>query len=261
MLNTDYVPGAPNWVDLGTPDIDAAAAFYGAVFGWQFQSAGPDAGGYGMFMLNGKTVAAGGPLTEQGAAPSWTVYFHTADADATAEAVTKAGGSVAVAPMDVFTAGRMAQFADPEGASFAVWQPGDVRGLEAVNDPGTLCWTELYPGDVAGAKSFYQATFGWVTEDMPMGDFTYTVIKPATGGEESSQGGMMPLTPEMAAGGGTTCWRVYFEVADCDAAVATATQQGGAVLVPAMDIPGVGRFAMLLDPAGAVFAVITSSAS
>jgi len=87
------------------------------------------------------------------------------------------------------------------------------------------------------------------------------VIKPATGGEESSQGGMMPLTPEMAAGGGTTCWRVYFEVADCDAAVATATQQGGAVLVPAMDIPGVGRFAMLLDPAGAVFAVITSSAS
>jgi predicted enzyme related to lactoylglutathione lyase len=91
MLSTDYVPGAPNWVDLGTPDIDAAAAFYGAVFGWQFQSAGPDAGGYGMFTLDGKTIAAGGPLTEQGAAPSWTVYFHTADADATAEAVTKAG--------------------------------------------------------------------------------------------------------------------------------------------------------------------------
>jgi len=261
MLSTDYVPGAPNWVDLGTPDIDAAAAFYGAVFGWQFQSAGPDAGGYGMFTLDGKTVAAGGPLTEQGAAPSWTVYFHTADADATAEAVTKAGGSVTVAPMDVFTAGRMAQFADPEGASFAVWQPGDVRGLDAVNDPCTLCWTELYPGDVAGAKSFYQATFGWVTEDMPMGDFTYTVIKPATGGEESSQGGFMPLTPEMAAGGGTTCWRVYFEVADCDATVGMATQQGGSVLVPAMDIPGVGRFAMLVDPAGAVFAVITSSAS
>jgi len=259
MLSTDYVPGAPNWVDLGTPDVDAAAAFYGAVFGWQFQSAGPEAGGYGMFTLNGKTVAAGGPLAAQGATPSWTVYFHTPDADVTANAVGKAGGSVTMEPMDVFTAGRMAQFTDPGGALFAVWQPGDVRGLEAVNDPGTLCWTEAYTGDVTAAKSFYQATFGWVTEDMPMGDFTYTVIKPAGGGEQSSQGGIMPLTPAMAAAGVTPSWRVYFEVADCDATVATATRQGGSVATPAMDIPGVGRFATLIDPAGAAFAVIKST--
>lgn len=145
--------------------------------------------------------------------------------------------------------------------SYQRGQPGDVRGLETVNDPGTLCWTELYPGDVAGAKSFYQAAFGWVTEDMPMGDFTYTVIKPADGGEESAQGGMMPLTPDMAAGGTMTSWRVYFEVANCDATVAAGVQHGGTVIVPATDIPGVGRFAMLIDPAGAVFAVITSSAA
>jgi uncharacterized protein len=261
MLSTDYVPGAPDWVDLATTDVDAAAAFYGALFGWQFQSAGPDAGGYGMFTLNGKTVAAAGPLTEQDAAPSWTTYFYTQDADATADAVRKAGGSVRVEPMDVFTAGRMAQFTDPGGALFAVWQPGDVTGLEAVNDPGTLCWTELNAGDVAAARSFYQATFGWVTEDMPMGDFTYTVIRPAGGGEQSAQGGIMPLTPDMAATGVTPSWRVYFEVADCDAAVATATRHGGSTAVPATDIPGVGRFAQLIDPAGAMFAVIKSSAT
>lgn len=261
MLSTDYVPGAPNWVDLGTPDVDAAAAFYGAVFGWEFQSAGPDAGGYGMFTLNGKTVAAGGPLGEPGGTPSWTIYFNTPDADATAEAVRKAGGSVQMDPMDVFTAGRMAQFADAQGATFAVWQPGETTGLEAVNDPGTLCWTEVYPSDVAAAKSFYAAALGWQTEDMPMGEFTYTVIKPAGGGADSGQGGMMPLALDMASAGMRTAWQVYFEVADCDAAVATAEQRGGTVASPATDIPGVGRFAALIDPAGASFSVITSSAA
>ena len=96
MLTTKYVTGAPNWVDLGTPDIDAAARFYGALFGWQFQSAGPDAGGYGMFTLGGKTVAAAGPLMDQGAPPSWTLYFHTPDANATADAVKRAGGTILV---------------------------------------------------------------------------------------------------------------------------------------------------------------------
>jgi uncharacterized protein len=259
MLSTNYVSGAPNWVDLGTPDVDAAAAFYRAVFGWEFQSAGPDAGGYGMLMLNGKTVAAVGPLAE---APSaWTTYFEAPDADATADAVKRAGGAVRYGPTDVFTAGRMAQFTDPAGATFAVWQPGEVKGLEAVNVPGTLAWTELYVTDPAAAASFYTAVFGWVTQDMPMGDFTYTVIQPAGGGEDSGQGGIMPISPEMGRAGVTPHWLPYFEVADCDAVVAAASEQGGSVGVPATDIPGVGRFATLADPAGARFAVITSVAA
>jgi len=258
MLTTNYVPGAPNWTDLGTPDVAAAAAFYRALFGWEFQSAGPDAGGYGMLTLNGKTVAAVGPLMEQGAGASWTLYFDTPDANATADAVKRAGGSVLADPMDVFTAGRMAQFTDPGGATFAVWQPGETKGLDAVTDPGTLAWTELLASDPATAKSFYSAVFGWTAQDMPMGDFSYTVISPAGGGEDSSQGGIMPISPEMAGAGVTTAWLPYFEVADCDAVVATASEQGGTVMVPATDIPGVGRFASLADPAGAAFNVITS---
>ncbi len=261
MLSTNYVPGAPNWVDLGTPDVDAAAAFYGAVFGWEFQSAGPEAGGYGMLTLGGKVVAAVGPLMEEGAAPGWTLYFQTPDANATAEAVKQAGGAVRAEPFDVFTQGRMAQFTDPAGALFAVWQPGDTKGLGAVNDPGTLCWTELHTTDPAAAKSFYQVVFGWVTEDVPMGGFDYTLIRPAGGGEDSSQGGIMPLSPEMAAAGMSTRWRPYFEVADCDAVVAKAAERGGTVTVPAEDVPGVGRMASLADPAGAPFAVITSVAA
>jgi uncharacterized protein len=258
MLSTNFADGAPVWVDLGAPDVARAAEFYGSVFGWTFESAGPEAGGYGMFTQGGKTVAAAGPLTEQGAAPSWTLYFKTADADGTAEAVRKAGGTVRAEPDDVMSEGRFAQFTDPAGAMFAVWQPGNTKGLGAVNDPGTLCWTELATPDVPGAKSFYSDVLGWQTDDQPMGEFTYTVVRPAGGGENSAQGGIMPLSPEMAAAGATVRWQPYFEVADCDAAAAAVTANGGTLVVPVNDVPGVGRFAVALDPDGAQFAVIAS---
>ena len=259
MLSTNFVPGAPNWADLGTPDVDAASGFYRAVLGWEFQSAGPDAGGYGMLTLDGKTVAAVGPLMEKGARPSWTLYFHTPDADATAEAVKQAGGVVRAGPFDVFTHGRMAQFTDPGGAPFAVWQPGDTKGLDVVNDPGTLCWTELHTADPAAAASFYRAVFGWETQEVPMGAFNYILIRPHGGGEDTSQGGIAPVSPEMAAAGTKTGWRPYFEVADCDAVAAKTAEQGGAVITAPEDVPGVGRMATLTDPAGALLAVIASA--
>ena len=257
MLTTNFRPGAPNWVDLAAPDVDAAAAFYGPVFGWKFQSAGPDAGGYGMFMLGDRVVAAAGPIQEPGAASSWTLYFNTPDANATADAVTKAGGEVRAAPMDVMTAGRMAQFADPTGADFAVWEPGQTKGLDEVTDPNTLCWTELHTSDPAAAKAFYQSVFGWSAQDMPMGDFTYTVVTPADGGEDAMQGGIMGLVPEMAAGGSR--WLPYFEVTDPDAVQAEVTERGGTVIAPCMDLEGVGRMAAFNDPAGASFSVIRSA--
>jgi uncharacterized protein len=175
--------------------------------------------------------------------------------------VKQAGGEVRTEPFDVFEEGRMGHFTDPTGGRFAVWQPGNTKGLDAVNDPGTLCWTELYTSDVAAAKAFYQAVFGWETQDMPMGAQTYTVIRPRGGNEDSSQGGMMAIDADMAAAGVTTRWGPYFEVADCDAVVAKVAEQGGTVILPAQDIPGVGRMAWFADPAGAGFAVITSVAS
>src|SRR5258708_37196984 len=138
-----------------------------------------------MFTLGGKPVAAAGPLREQGAPPSWTLYFHPPDANATADAVKRAGGTILAEPLDVFTAGRMAQFTDPAGAPFAVWQPGEIVGLDAVTDPGTLCWTELHTTDPAAARSVYQAVVAWGTQDVPMGGFSSTVIPRARGGERS----------------------------------------------------------------------------
>src|SRR5260370_35954242 len=70
MLSTNFVDGAPVWVDLGAPDVARAAEFYGWVFGWKFESAGPDAGGDGVFTHDGKAVAAAGPRPTPGAGPS-----------------------------------------------------------------------------------------------------------------------------------------------------------------------------------------------
>jgi predicted enzyme related to lactoylglutathione lyase len=259
MLNTNYVAGSPNWIDLGSADIEASAAFYTNLFGWEFQSAGPDAGGYGFLVLGGKTVAALGPLTEEGARPSWTVYFNTPNAVDTAKAVQGGGGTVRLQPMDVFTAGRMAGFSDPAGAQFAVWQPGDTKGLEQVNVPNSLAWTELYTTDADAAKRFYGDVFGWRTDDTDMGGgMVYTVVSPATGGDDASQGGIMQISPEMATGGVTPHWGVYFEVADCDATVAKAVELGGSVLMGPQTMAGVGRFAQLSDAQGALFSVIAS---
>lgn len=258
MLTTNYVAGAPVWLDLGTPNIEAASGFYGALFGWEFKSAGPHAGGYGMFTLDGKTVAGVGPLTGQGAESAWTVYFHSPDAYATAKAVEQAGGAVRFAPFDVFTQGRMAGFTDPSGAQFAVWQPGENKGLDAVNIPNTLCWTELYTTDQRAAKSFYQAVFGWAAEDVQMQGFTYTVVRPSGSEPDASHGGIMGLSQEMLRAGMTPRWQPYFEVTDCDTVVARATEQGGVAPMPPESVEGVGRLALLIDVFGAPFAVITS---
>jgi predicted enzyme related to lactoylglutathione lyase len=261
MLTNDYVPGAPDWLDLGSRDLDAAAAFYKALFGWEFQSMGPESGGYGVFQLAGQTVAALGPLQGDATQPAWTVYFETADADATTKAVEQAGGSVRFTPMDVLDQGRLAGYTDPGGAEFSVWQPGANKGLDRVG-AGALCWTELYTPDAKEAKRFYGTVFSWDTEDMPLpGDSgTYTVVSRSGGGQEGSHGGIMQLGTDMLPDG-VGYWQPYFAVADCDATVATATQRGGTVLMPATDMEDIGRIALLKDPEGAHFALLTPAES
>lgn len=258
MLSTHYVPGAPNWLDLGTPDVDASVAYYREVLGWGFQSAGPEAGGYGMFRVGDRTVAGVGPQNEPGVtAAAWEPFFQTADADATTKAVEQAGGRVRFAPMDVFDRGRMAVYADPTGADFCVWQPGANKGLDVVNEPGSLFWTELYTADAPAALAFYRSVFDWRTEDSQMPGNVYTLVSPAGGGESDAHGGVMQLDEEMLAAGAGAHWLPYFTVTDCDATLARAEQAGGIVRVPATDVPEVGRFGQVVDPQGAVFGVIT----
>lgn len=263
MITTDFVPGSPSWLDLGSRDVPATAAFYGAVFGWEFKPFGEEGGGYGFFRLDGRTIAGLGPLTEEGARQAWMIYFHTADAQAAAKAVEQAGGTVRLAPTDAGEYGSMAQLTDPQGAQFAVWQPGETKGgLERADAPGSLCWTELYTTDAAAAKAFYGDLFGWTSSDVPLpgGGGTYSVLTPAGQGEERMHGGLMEMPSEhLALNGGKAYWHPVFASADCDATVAKVTAGGGSVQMGPEDAEGVGRLAVCLDPAGADFVVLTPS--
>ena len=252
MATTRHAPGTPSWIDLGTRDIEATVGFYGAVFGWTFLSLGARAGGYGFFQLNGRTVAAAGPLVRENDVPAWTVYFGVTDADATAGSVERAGGVVRFSPMDVFDNGRMAGFTDPQGAAFAIWQPRKVQGLDVVGCPGALLWVELHTSDPAAARAFYGSLFGWRYHETPVENFTYTRVSP-TGDEKDAFGGITRVESDAPR----PYWLPYFQVTDADAAVTAAERAGGSVIMPVEEVKGVGRMAMLADPQGARFSVMT----
>lgn len=262
MITTDPTPGAPCWIDLGAPDVGAAAAFYRAVLGWEYEPMGGEgAEGMegGLFRKDGKVVAGLGKLTEDGARSAWMIYFTVPDADATTRAVERAGGTVRLATRDLGEWGRMAQYSDPAGGQFAVWQPGENAGFELVDEPGSLSWTELCTTDAAAAKAFYGDVFGWRFGDMelPGGGGTYALITPDGLPEERMQGGVMELPPEnLTLTGGRPYWHPVFAVADCDAAAAAVTGNGGTLQMGPDDAEGVGRLAVCLDPSNADFVVL-----
>jgi hypothetical protein len=225
-------------------------AFYTALFGWEAKDQGAEAGHYHMLEMGGVPVAGLGPIMMEGQPPAWTSYVSVTDADATIAKVKAAGGMVFVEPMDVLEVGRMAVFADPTGAAIALWQPKLHQGAGLVNEPGALVWNELSTRDTAAAATFYGDVFGWGADAAAMGDMDYTEWKLG----EQTIGGMMPM-PDNVPPEVPSYWLAYFGTADCDATVARVTELGGTVHVPPMDIPA-GRFSVLADPTGAMFAVI-----
>lgn len=254
--HTKHEAGTFSWIDLGTTDSESAKKFYGALFGWTFvdMPAGPG-NVYTMAKLEGQTVAGLYTMDKamQGVPPSWLSYITVDDADAVAKKVVAAGGKLMKEPFDVMTAGRMAVVLDPSGAAFAIWQAKDNVGSSVKQAPGSLCWNELFTTDVDSAGKFYTGTFGWKTKAIDMGPMgTYTLFN-RTGDTENNIGGMIPMPPNMK--GVPSNWVAYFAVTDCDAATKKANDLGGKTLAPPMDIPDIGRFSIVADPQGAVFAL------
>lgn len=110
-------------------------------------------------------------------------------------------------------------------------------------------WYELMTSDVAAAQAFYTDVIGWSTSDVPMPGMTYTLLRVG----DAQIGGLMALPKEARDAGMQPSWVGYIGVGDADSAAAKVQRLGGHVLGAPMDIPGVGRFAMVTDPQGAVF--------
>lgn len=241
--------GAPTWIDLTSSDLDRAQDFYGAVFGWTFESAGPEYGGYVNAAKDGHPVAGLMANNPEWQSPdAWSTYFHTADINATVSALTAAGGSSCVGPMEVPAKGFMSMATDPAGAPFGLWQPLEHRGFELIGEPGAPAWHQLTTRNYRAAVDFYREVFGWRTEQISDTDeFRYTT---AWFGDQQLLGVMdgARVLPEEVP----SHWTIFFGSEDVDKTLQVITDNGGAVLRAAEDTP-YGRLAAAADPTGAVF--------
>jgi uncharacterized protein len=267
-----YIPGVPCWIDTRHPDPEAAVAFYNGLFGWEFENVMPPAADAPYFVarIRGGDVAAVGSIPE-GAPPAamWNTYVWVDSADDSASKVRAAGGRVVTEPFDLPNAGRMAVFTDPEGAAFCVWEAREHQGARVVNEHGSLNFNDLNTRDVAGAKAFYGAVFGWQTLELDGGFEMWTL--PGYGdhlerdnpqlreqmAELDSPAGFEDVVASIvpiADGQPDTPphWGVTFAVDDADAVAEKAAELGGTVVLPPLDAPWV-RMTVIADPQGATF--------
>jgi predicted enzyme related to lactoylglutathione lyase len=241
--------GAPTWIDLSSSNTDRAQQFYGTVFGWTFESAGPDYGGYINASKDGRLVAGMMHNDPQWQAPDgWSTYFHTSDIKATVAAATAAGATSCVEPMEVKDKGWMAMLTDPAGAPFGLWQPTGHPGFQVVGEAGAPVWHELTTRDFSRAVDFYREVLGWQTEWVSDTDeFRYTTAVFDGGGVLGVIDAAKYL-PE----GVPSHWQFYLGCEDVDKTIELITENGGKVLRAADDTP-YGRLAQVADPTGAVF--------
>lgn len=267
-----YIPGVPCWVDTTQPDPEAAAEFYGGLFGWELEDVMP-ADGPGKYLigrLGGEDVAAvSSQMEEAPSSATWNTYVWVDSADDTAAKVRDAGGTVLTEPFDVMDSGRMAVCADSAGAAFCLWQAKQHRGAAVVNEAGSLNFNDLNTRDLDGAKAFYRAVFGW--ESIPMGGGFEMWVLPGYGEflDELNPGTVERMT-EMGAPEGfenvvaslnpipddqpetPPHWGVTFAVDDADAIAEKAKELGGTVIAEPFDAPWV-RMTVIADPQGATF--------
>ncbi|GJF16676.1 hypothetical protein NGTWS0302_16330 [Mycolicibacterium cyprinidarum] len=241
--------GAPIWIDLATSDVERSQEFYRAVFGWTFESAGPDYGGYVNAFSDGRPVAGLMRSDPQWNAPdAWTTYIHTDEIKSTVATAIAAGGSSCVDPMEVKDKGWMGMLTDPAGAFFGLWQPTGHRGFEVVGALGAPVYFQLTTRDYAGTLDFYRQVFGWHTEVVSDTDeFRYST---ATFDGDTLLGVMDGAA--VLSKGEPSRWSVFLGADDVDDTVQVILDNGGSIIRAAEDTP-YGRLAAVADATGAGF--------
>jgi uncharacterized protein len=120
---------------------------------------------------------------------------------------------------------------------------------------GRFSWHELLTTDPVAAQTFYKEVIGWGTTKVEGGPMDYTMWVAG----ETPIGGVMTLPAQAVEMHAPPHWLAYIDVTDADATINQAVSLGANVLVPAQTVENVGRFAILADPQGAVFAIIANA--
>jgi predicted enzyme related to lactoylglutathione lyase len=238
------------WHDHRSGDPEKALRFYSELLGWETEMFKAGEMDYPMISVNGTTHGGFGP-NQGGGPPHWLGSIGVEDVDETPREAEAAGGSILAAPMDIPEVGRLAVIGDPQGAAFAVYSSASEEWRPS---EGVFVWDELHTTDVDGAKAFYGEVVGWSASDRDMGGgVTYTMFE--SGGEQRA-GCMTTMQPDMPPN-----WLTYIGTDDVDASCKRAEELGAQKMMGPMDIPGVGRSAVLMDPTGAAFALFSPSES
>ncbi|TLQ42244.1 VOC family protein [Streptomyces marianii] len=251
----DAPEGTPIWADAMFSDLEGAKAFYGEVLGWTFGESSSEYGNYTQAYADGKAVAAVvPPMPGQEGHSQWCLYLASPDAAATAGKIRQNGGTVLMEPMQVGDFGTMCLAQDPSGVAFGVWQPGTHKGFEATNVPGSFCWAEVFTREPGKSDAFFPAVFGYGVKAVADPGMDFKVFDlgrdPVLGRMSMTDEEFPPEVPSYV--------QVYWTVADCDAAVEKVQELGGRLVFGPMSMP-FGRFAAVIDPQGAPFAVIDTT--
>jgi uncharacterized protein len=255
---TDYPAGVPCWVDRLVGDSESARRFYAGVFGWEFAGPGPmpDGGEYHVARVGDADVAGiAEPAVGAAGAPGWTTYVAVESVEATVAAATVAGATVLAGPFEAPPAGRGAVLLDPAGAAIGIWEAGERRGAQRINEPSAWAMSALQTPDVDDAAAFYAAVFGWTVWSVPGDDSGALMCRlPGYVGGQPEQPVPRDVVAALIPADGPPAWAVDFWIADAHAAADEAVALGGTVLAAPHAAPPFTR-TVLADPAGAAFSV------
>jgi uncharacterized protein len=232
------------WHEQVSDNPQQAESFYTQLFGWGTEVFKAGEMDYTMISSGGQTHGGFGKRMDEAPPPHWLGHIGVENVDETIEKAQAAGGQVAGGPFDMEDVGRMVILTDPQGAFVSAYQSAS----EGSGSAGVFVWDELGTTDADGAQRFYEEVFGWTTKDMGEEFGGYRIFQR---GDEQLAGLMANPRPEIPA-----MWTPYIGVDDTDALCKKATELGAQTIVEPMDVPTVGRFAILKDPQGAVFGII-----
>lgn len=250
MSEKTYTPGRVTWRELMTTDVERARVFYSEAFHWRIE-AGMDmgeAGTYFMCTAGDKQVA--GLMKSPAPMSYWGSVVSVTDPDAAVAKATELGAKVMLPPTSMPGVGRYATISDADGAVISMLKSDDGDPAPGMPKLSELYWESLSTSDVARASAFYTQVFGWQSGVGSNGVAMFSTHgTPETG-----------VADVQKAQGFPPHWMTYVVVAKIESACSRVEGLGAKVLVPLIEVPTVGRIAVIADPTGAVIGLFEPGA-